>query len=46
LDILVVVSEQFVDVFVKIVLDCDYQPLWIHFEKQEEGENGFSTEYN
>lgn len=43
LDILKVVSEQFVNVFVEFHLDSDYEPLGVHLEQQQEGQKRFAS---
>ena len=44
LDVLVIVSQQFVDIFVKILFDCYNKPLWVHFKEQEEVKDGFASQ--
>jgi hypothetical protein len=46
LHVFIIVAQQFVDVLVKILLDCNDHPLWVHFEQKEESENCLSSEHN
>jgi len=46
LDILVIISEQFVDVLVEVLVNCNYHPLRVHFEEEEESQDGLASKYN
>jgi len=46
LDVLIVISKKFIDVFVKVLMYCNDHPLGIHLEKKQECQNGLSTENN
>ena len=44
LNILVVVSQQLVNILVEVLMNSYDHPLRIHFEKEEESEDRFSSE--
>jgi hypothetical protein len=44
LDVLVVISKKFIDVFVKVLMYSNDHPLGIHLEKKQESQNGLTTE--
>lgn len=46
LHVFVVVSQKLVDTFVEVLFYGDDEPLRVHFEKQKEVQNCFSTENN
>ena len=46
MDILEVIAQEFVNVFVKVKFDSDHKPDWIHFEQQEVSEQRFASDNN
>ena len=46
LNILVVVSEEFVNVFVKVLVDRDDHPLRIHLEQEQECQDRLAAEHD
>ena len=46
MNVLVIVSEELVNILVKVLVDRDDHPLRVHLEKEQESQYGFAPEHD